>query len=436
MAEKSPGSRFNFGTSSPREEPIALKVAADSKKLLQDIHDKPTRLLTKYEKAVEHKIERNRSHLGPRPSSTSPRARQLRNTLSIEAAELVQNDKSNFVRAFELKEEVLSLQRVLLGFLFLRNISENWRELILFRNAMYSEKEVATANSSQNFTSSNSFMIQAVLTIQKWYRRLKDLKIRHTSATIIASSLQALKQSHWCKLRAYIYTIKRCQRMVRGFIVCTAARLHALNEKWQNFQNSAISKKAKQFIPKTTRYYLLLEWLRKIRKQSVVSSLRYEQAIRTGVTSFTEVDEEQVRRFLQPVGPRITGNRRISMQIPQLVVSVDASCHCPSFVVYSRDMFEEDFRNMVQRALRLTPKDLPVKDLHILALFLPEMRKSRQAIESEVVRIEPPSTSSRRKRASDLKANNDSLGGNRTEVARLMRAVNKMVLSHRHRSSS
>ena len=432
MAEErdsTPQSHLHFSVASQRGEPPALKVSADCKKLLQDIHDRPARLLTKFEKSVEDKIRRNRNSLGTRPSFASPRTQRLRDKLQLQSS---QNegydvvDESDFVKAFELKEEVSSLQQVLVDFVFLHRISTAWREsLFMQRQRSFAEE----SHPSQIDTSNDKLVIQA-LTIQRWYRKLRDLKHRHTSTTIIAAFLQALKQSYWCKLRVFRCVIKKCQRIVRSFLACTSARLHALNVKWQNLQNAAISKKSRQFIPKTTRYYLLLEWLRKARKLFVVSSLRYEQAMKTGVTSFTAVDEQQVRRFLH--APRSGGTKRLSMQIPQLVVSVDESLQRPCFLVYSRDMLDEDVKHMIQRALRLTPKDLPSKDLHVLPLFLPEMRKTQLLTEVEVVHRGIAESSLRTKtKKSASRDQQDTLGGSRTEVARLIRAVNKLVLSHK-----
>ena len=398
-----------------------MTVALSSKKFLQDIHDKPARLLTKFEKAVEDKLGKSRERLGPRPSTVSPRSQQFqeRTQMTIEESSV---EDSNFVEAFKIRDEKSSLEKALLTYMWL------WKSSHIFHRLIRFQAKGGTDESSNNVSHPSNVQTKfeyEVNLIQKWYRRKKSQLNLHTSSEVITAFLQALKRSLWCKLRAFRFKIIRCQRIVRSFLSCTAQRLHALNIRWQRIQNAALSKKLRQFVPKSTRYYLLLDWLRKARKQFVISSIRYEEAVKSGVTSFATVDEQQVKRFLHS---NKSGQKRLSMHIPQLVVSIDESMQRPRFMIYTRDLLEDDIKHMIQRAMRITPKDLQAKELQLLTQFIPDMQNHKPLVETVISVAVVTST---RRKVPTLPMN-DSLGGSRTEVASLIRAVNKLVQSRRY----
>lgn len=181
---------------------------------------------------------------------------------------------------------------------------------------------------------------QASRTIYQAIKRFHDAK-RVRSVAIIADFLWVNKKHFLKIIKAYMYKIRKCQRIIRNFLACHRAKMTTLLSMRNLFDFR------KQFIGNTYAIehatQALLKLLRNVRRAHHVNvSLWKRQKIDKAMSFFREVDQLDVQVFLR--------NDHRDQPPPQFS-QYKADARRPNFLFFSRPQLKSEVKEIFTKAL-------------------------------------------------------------------------------------
>lgn len=234
--------------------------------------------------------------------NTSPRARYTQYKDSkLDQQIQEQGTQLDLVQAFELQLDRQSFIKALMRLASVSAAAQLLHDLVARhkreqREQMQARSELVNALLVDPRT-------QALVLLQRHYRAWCLTRRLNSATDVMKDFLSLLKGSIYVGIAKLRSVVIKCQRCMRNYISCTAARLFALNCKWSQLVETAPGgSKLKRFTPLQTRYYLLYEWLQAARKELVRAKEAHRHVFNGGGAVFGPVNIKQVQRFLK-TGP-------------------------------------------------------------------------------------------------------------------------------------